>query len=330
MVKLPYDTSYGKKIYNNGIRVSLFKYLSLVDVDSLQYEYVSDSKTKLVYILGKNEDEKRLPVFDQPCLVDDLRGGNVVAIDLRAYVRAIKDGDDIVHIADVAKDSAQINFLVLYGLLSIEYYDGNLAVTSNVAKNIMASYAMFVGGVVANTLSLSMVEQVNTYCYAALYANLLLSDSDDIEEMANLTAVRAASMKLGTVLAKDAILSMFNTSDMRELYKKHGKSLDLLVELIRQGVAPEKAGLVNLVAIFNTISTMWYGPGGSKTMVLSLEYMPAWISLVVMSTADITYKRSRLTTLLSKYDKTIRIAELDKYFLKYLNEHDVSTRYNDK
>jgi len=305
MVKLPYDTSYGKKIYNNGIRVSLFKYLSLVDVDSLQYEYVSDSKTKLVFILGKNEDEKRLPVFDQPCLVDDLRGGNVVAIDLRAYVRAIKDGDDILHIADVAKDSAQINFLVLYGLLTIEYYDGNLAV-------------------------ISMVEQVNTYCYAALYANLLLSDSDDIEEMANLTAARAASMKLGTVLAKDAILSMFNTSDMRELYKKYGKSLDLLVELIRGGVAPEKAGLVNLVAIFNTISTMWYGPGGSNTMVLSLEYMPAWISLVVMSTADITYKRSRLTTLLTKYDKTIRIAELDKYFLKYLNEHDVSTRYNDK
>ena len=330
MVKLPYDTSYGKKIYNNGIRLSLFKYLSLVDVDSLQYEYVSESKTKLVFILGKNEDEKRLPVFDQPCLVDDLRGGNVVAIDLRSYIRAIKDGDDILHIADVAKDSAQINFLVLYGLLSIEYYDGHLAVTSNVAKNIMASYAMFIGGVLTNTLNLSMLEQVNTYCYAALYANLLLSDSEDIEEMANLTAVRAASVKLGTALAKDAILSMFNSSDMIELYKKHGKSLDLLVELIRQGIAPEKAGLVNLVSIFNSISTMWYGPGGSNTMVLSLEYMPAWISLVVMSTADITYKRSRLTTLLSKYDKSIRIAELDKYFLKYLNDHDVSTRYNNK
>ena len=55
---LPYETYFGSKIPVDKIKTELFKYLSTTDTSALQYEFVTDSTIKLVFITGRNETEK--------------------------------------------------------------------------------------------------------------------------------------------------------------------------------------------------------------------------------------------------------------------------------
>ena len=87
ITKLPSETSFGKRINIDKIKTELFKYLSTTDVTTLSYEYVTDSKLILAFITGRNELERELPMFEHPILIEGIRHGNCLAIDLRKYVR---------------------------------------------------------------------------------------------------------------------------------------------------------------------------------------------------------------------------------------------------
>ena len=105
---LPYETYFGSKISVDKVKQELTKYLGSVDVIPLQYEYVIDNKFKLAFIIGKNQDEKELPMWEHPILIDNIKNGPVLAIDLRRYVKNVDNTDDIMYLAEHIKDKNHV------------------------------------------------------------------------------------------------------------------------------------------------------------------------------------------------------------------------------
>lgn len=320
---LPYETYFGSKIPVDKVKTELFKYLSTTDTSALQYEFVTDSTIKLVFITGRNETEKELPMFEHPILVEKIRGGDCVVVDLRKYCKAIKPGDEFNTIAEVSKDIAHTNFSVLRGLLTVDFVNKNFGILSPGIKNITAAYGMFMTNVIGSTITLTYPEILSVELGCALYFTMISNDSEDIEHYLDITAARCSTNKMTGQLSASAIGVALGKIPLGELFHDHGKSPNLLIAIVRSLLPEDKKELISLEAIYNSISSMWFGPGGAETMVIGIEHAPTWASLVFTATTDNTFKKSRISMNLEKYSKNIKPADYAKFISQYLTSKTI-------
>lgn len=319
LVTLPYDTEYGKRIETNKIKTELFKYLSTIDASELEYDYTTDSKVKLLFITGKNEDEKRLPIWDHPILVEKLRIGDAVVIDLRKYNRSIKEGEDFLKLTDVVKDVSHLEFMLLRGLLTVDFLTENYSVVNQQMKGIMSGYSFFITNLLSTLVPLTFIEQAGVQAYVSIYTSLLTTESDDINNILAITSTRLANSKNFGSLTKTTLDKMFSRENIEDLYKQYGRTPKMLEALIKLGVNDDKKDIIDINVIYNALTNMWFGPGGNEVTIMSIEHIPTWIALQVIASTDATFKRSRLTMLLDKASKAINPQEVNKYFLNYVD-----------
>lgn len=321
---LPYETYFGSKISVDKVKQELTKYLGSVDVIPLQYEYVIDNKFKLAFIIGKNQDEKELPMWEHPILIENIKNGPVLAIDLRRYVKNVDNTDDIMYLAEHIKDKNHVDFITLRAMLTSEFLNENYCVLTPVVKNISTAFALTMSTIVGTMVNLTVTEKMYIEFVSFLYINFISSDSEDVEHICDIAAARAASSKLSGSVSKPVIDKVYSMMPIAELYKNFNKTPQLLVSLLKQALSEDKRDLVELEGIYNTIHTMWYGPGGSEAMVIAIEHLPTLAALINFATNDSSFKRTRISVLLDKFKRSIVPADLEKYFKGYIKNKTLS------
>ena len=227
ITKLPSETSFGKRINIDKIKTELFKYLSTTDVTTLSYEYVTDSKLILAFITGRNELERELPMFEHPILIEGIRHGNCLAIDLRKYVR-IQDTTSIPRtLAEITKDGGHLMFSVLRGLYTADYINGNYGILSPAIKNLTVAYSMFIANTLGSVVTLAYPEVIQVEIAAALYFTIISSDSDDMPYLKEIAAARVSTSKMTGMLSKTVVDKAYRDIPLDDLYENFGKSIDL-------------------------------------------------------------------------------------------------------
>lgn len=301
----PYSTSYGKLINKERVSKELTKYL-ISTSESRNYEFRNATDCKLIFITGNNPDEKDLPVFNQPLVFQSLKKENYVAVDLRKYVR--QNDQEFLYLQDEFKDKAGCKFLTTAACFISDFMSEDFGAYRSVYKGVTAAYAMFIAYLVDNVVKLNPAEKLALEIHVMWFANLLLIPSKDKSEYHDSIIAKISNTKLSVPTNRKMVTNVLDGKESMDL----DLSVEGLIAVIKSALPDEKKELVTEGVLLNMLANVWYGPGGNETVIMALECMPLWIALVYTCCEDLTYKRTKLSTIFEKYNKSIENKDLVK------------------
>lgn len=309
----PYQTSYGKFINIEGLKKDLVKYV-ITNNSNLNYEYLSDGNTSLVFITGYNVEEKELPLFEHPVVIEDIKGDKIVCVDVRKYVR--QHNEQALYLRDIVKDKSSLNYLVIRAIAMCDYINGDFGTYRPIYKNIALGYAVVVSNIINAIVGLNPIEKVNVELAIAFHFNTLITDSDvNGKDGAILSRLEQTKFSLPVSKKQIAItIEKLNSDD---------RSISGLITKVKEVLPEEKSSLITQGVLVNLLSNVWYGAGGSESVLMGLEHVPSWIALMYSATVDKTYKRSRLASILEMSARKLDVNEIDKFITNYIKSKTI-------
>lgn len=314
----PYHTTVGSVLQVEKIRMALLKYVSTTKNTLLNYEFISGGiesehvkVPQFIIIAGIDADEKELPIFDHPMIIRDIKGNECVCVDVRKYVRSVTDQP--ADILPLAKDLGSVMFIILRGLITVDFLAGKQYHLSG-NKVIGAAYGMFMGNIINSIIGLNPIEKMNVDIVAAFFANMQFYPNKDLNSMVEDIIGRVANsdftMKLQIKYVND-LISKINVN---------ARTIAELTENIKIAVGNGKESLIDKSSILSRLAGLWFGPGDNNSLAIGLEHMPTWIALLYATCADRNFKKSRLAIMLDKNSRQIKPAEFEKYINSYIAE----------
>lgn len=300
-----YQTSFGKMINTQKIIKELQQYLISTPCENLNYEYLTNNEAKLVFITGCNKDEKDLGIWNYPLVFKNLKDQNVIAVDLRKYVKDSKEQP--IALSQVMKDVANSNFVINSSLITSDFLTENFGEYRNNYNSITAAYSVLVSYLVNIVINLSPVEKLDVELASNYFANLLLTPGEDYKSYHSAILARMSNTKFSLPVTKKSIEATIDKLDLDGNVTIKG-----LVNIIKNVLPEEKASLINETVLLSLFGNMWYGNGGGEALVISLESMPLWISIVYTALSDKTFNKTRLSNILDKANKQINSKEFVK------------------
>lgn len=310
----PYSTSYGALINKDKVSKELVKFSITAD-KNLNYEFRNGDNCEVVFILGKNEDERSLPIFNQPMLVKNMRNEQVVYCDLRKYVKQTRE-DDVLNAGSVFKDIAACKYLVNASLIMSDFASDTLGNYRNVFGHIAMGYSVLISNIVSMAIILNPLEKLDLEIALAYYASLLLIQDNDILDHKDSIVARLSNFRFSIPVNRKNINTVVDSINSIEI----NYDVDGLINVIKHILPDEKKELLNDKILITLLSNVWYGPGNNETLIMALECMPLFISLMYSCIQDPTYKRCKVATIFDKFSKNISNKEFVRLMELVLKE----------
>lgn len=311
----PYETTYGKMLNTTTVQKELIKFNTVISGEKLNYEFGNNLNTEIMFITGYNQEEKALPIFDHPLVFNSIRGKQVIAVDFRKYVRSVNEKP--LYLKDIVKDASNLEFLVIRTLLTAEWLEGNTGILRNIDTNFASGFAMFISGLFTVIAGLNPVDKVNVeiaICHYFYNMHIVKTDRNDMQ---NNVYAKIAKTPLSLPVSIKIVDSVLKNAD------SNVENMDGLIANIKSVLNEDKVEYINGDALYSLIATMWYGPGGSETMYMSLEHIPTWVAMMGVSVSNNTFKKSRLATTLEKYSSKIKPNDVKKGLELYIKENTI-------
>lgn len=313
MIINTYETTYGRVLNISKLITSLQEYLIKTNLKNLNYEYPINEDVRLVFITGCNSDEKEITPFNHPVIVSD-RGRPTVCCDVRAYLT--KQEEQPLNLNDVTRDKGNLEFCAYRSVITADYLAGNIGLYKRYIKSVVSAYALFTSYVIDSIIKLNPGERSNIELASAYFALHNFIPNDELKDPSskslndNMLKANLGRIKIGYPVNGKYIDEVFGTLQSVE----YTGTIDNLLDYLKVAIGNEKKELINKNAFISVISNMWFGHGGPETMIMSLEHMPTWISLLYSATTNTIFKRSRFSTVLFKFSKQIDIPVFVKDF----------------
>lgn len=309
----PYLTSYGMLVNTSKIRKELLSYLASTPLRNLNYEFQDYPNTKLVFITGCIQEEKDLVVFDHPVLIE-YKGKNYVVSDIRKYIKQLSDQP--LNLTDSIRDLANATFVIDRALFLADFVDEKIGQYRRFYKSSITAYAEFMSYVANTAIPLTPTEFFAVKYVCAWFGYTLYLDSEDVDAAYDQIEAFLNTIKVGVKANKELAKTVM--AAMKEIPYK--PTIENLTDRIKAVMNPDKAKVISSNLLVNIISNMWYGHGGSETMVICLEHMPTWLSLIYVALNNNNFKKTRLATVLLKFNKDINITDYCKSIQLFTKE----------
>ena len=308
----PYETTTGRLTNTKPIVDALLNYITKNSLtDELAYEFYQGD-VEIYIITGKNEDEKELPVFNQPVFFRNIRNKESVAIDLRPYVNQNAVKGDFTKLIEVIRDKHSANFLILSMLLLIKTEVSTVDLKP-IMGNVISSLVFILSNSVRRISVLNAIDVVNLEIAIAIYGYALFNPDnklvDDIERITNIISKLKLSFPIDRRTLQEKVSLLAEHEDKLSIV-----GIPLLKNLIEIYLPEDARAVVNVDAIFSILENGWYGPDGSKSIYIAIESMPVLVALVYSMTASTMFKNSKLASILDKEKNKIGTND----FLKYM------------
>ena len=310
-----YDTTIGKTMPIDKTKEDIIKYLISVNHTNLSYEFMMDGKTKLVIICGCNENERRIPLFEHPIIINH-NNKLMVAIDVRNYVK-LEDDNCPIKLKDVVSKLPEYTNLLLRAMLTADFMDDNYEKVSGCYKSIITSFGLFIGNRINSIIGLEPIEKVAVEAISMYYMTYMLTNSTPSDNLKATNTARVLNCKASVPVPASHIRTILEPITFETL------TLDDLLAYIRAVLPIEKTSFINKNVLINSINNQWFGPGGAITLAMSLEDAAAWTSLLYSAGCESVFHRTRLAEILNKYKSNINLTDVEKIMSLYINDHIV-------
>lgn len=309
----PYKTTYGELLNTDKLKSRILSYLPHVDVSKLQYEYVNESNVKVIFITGCNDYERELPVWDHPYVFKTIYNEDMIAVDLRKYVKSTDDYPDTI--SEIAKDLSVISHIVLRAMLTADAVGDVFGIHRSLFRDASLAFSVWMTGVVNNIIPLGPEEKLHAEIILAYYYNLTLHSTDALAELDE-------SIKSRVTTSKFSIGASTKVSrKVLEGVTPKTPDMHAMLDYIKLVLPESKQRFITTESIALGTSNMWYGSGGAETVLMAIEHPPTWIALIYAAVSLKSYKRNRLSTILTMNKKLINAKEIEKLLTNYIKSY---------
>ena len=308
MVLDPYQTSYGSLLKIDKIEKMVTEYLISTTSINLNYEYAETMNVGLVFITGFDLAEQNIPAFDHP-LVINKSNRTIVVTDVRKYISKVEKQP--ISLQEVARDMGNLKFCILRSIATADLLNEEYSKYKTYSRAIGSGFGFFIGHVVDSMVRLNPLEKVNVEITAAYYMLHSLFDSKEFDNPEKYNYIRSSikailsRCKYSIPMQMAAIEAVVDK--LADL--KYGGNIDTLLSYIVEQLDNGKDKVINKQVLINAVSNMWFGHGGSETILISLEHLPTWVSLLYTVEANTMFKKTRLATILSKHATQIGLKD---------------------
>lgn len=322
MIIDPYLSTYGKVQNIAKLTQAVKEYLVKTDLRNLNYEYKQYDECNIVFITGCDELEKEIPPFNNPLILQDIKGKTKVAVDVRQYLTKLDEQP--LDLRKVAKDLGNLDFCAYRAIVTAGLVCGYFGYYKKYARSLTAAYGFLISFMIDNIVKLNPAEKINVELAAGYF---LLQNFVPEDEFGNRTNESLIHNNIIANLSKVKFSFPVNIKFIEELTSRfldieYTGTVDNLLEYVKRALQNEKSQLINKNTFLNLCGNMWYGHGKSETMIIGLEHLPTWFVLVYSGLSNTSFKRFHFGSILSKYSSKIDANTFIKEFQRDMESHN--------
>lgn len=293
-----FKNKFLKHIPIDNIKGKILSYI-LKD-DRLSYEVMGKNRD-FIFITGYNQEEKDLPVFEHPILIDGLMGKHYIAVDMRKYVKTLKEKPALL-IPELSNVSYG-KFCIMRAILTDMYLEDKTTLMV-VQDPISVLFGMTITTYIETLVALTPREKLIVEAVSYMYASSLYLDGYSKDEKRNYFRAKFKNLKLSLPILNELYDEILSVN--LDAYK-----FEHLFENIGYVIGVKKQAL-SLQSFINSISNLWFGPGQVETTLLSLEDLPTMIALYTSALSDTSLKKSRISVILDRFKRKVDIDKINK------------------
>jgi len=308
----PYKSTYGSLLNIKKIEDALIRYINVVNLNELEFEYPSTGDNRCIYITGYSDEEKELPTWEHPMVLKTMKGHTVIVNDIRRYIKKVTELPATIE--EITKDKNSIDFIVIRSLLTKDFVTGDISQHRAMFMPSTTAMGLWLSGMFNTIVALPPEEAFGVEITSSVYANTLYYNKKEVSDNIDTIIARVVSAKHVFKLSASKVkerASQYMVTD-------HGMSE--LIDNVRTAVNEDKQQFILVDSLIGAMGNVWYGPGGSETPIMSLENIPTWLALLYSAVNNRSYAKSRLGTLLNKYNRVIDSKLIIKHFDNYLKD----------
>ena len=305
MILNPYETSIGLHFNTKNLELKLSEFLIKGrDTKNLNYEYVIDKEIDVIFITGKNEDEKDLPIWNHPLFITDFRGSKKIFVDMRPYVRPKKD-EEIININSIVTNKLGFDFTIIRVIYMVLLHTNKNSI-DNISNNLAIAFSKWVSTSIKSALYLDVESVIKLEVLTLHYILCKFNDSklngNDIDNIYFKISKLHKALKGNVKYVRETCIGI-NTEP---------KDVVDLANNIRIAIKNPLVKDMTSAMIYNILSTTWFGINPNENITMSLEHIPTLIAIVGTSLESKVLKHSRLSNILNENKRTIGGDELMK------------------
>lgn len=300
-----YSGTLGTFVDTDKIEYMINEHIFTVDSD-LNYEFVED-RCKLVIITGKNDSEKALPSWSHPLVFKSTVNENIVAIDLRPYMKA--NLKDIITIRDNVNDKYNATILLYRMVFTKLIEDKETHWMSSVVPSLMEAFS----NIIATTISIILYDNVNTDAIkivSKIHFLSLINGDDDLENLIK-------------KLPREDIQNLLN-GDLSHIYNRLNNTKDLiipsttigsLVTNIKLITDSDRTNGLNVDVLSQSLTRGFYSIDSKELAFAILEDLPSLIAVLTMVISEGINSKSTFRKIMNNNKRKIHPKELSYIFM---------------
>lgn len=322
MILNPYETTYGKVVYNKNDIDKVKDYVSSVG-NELTYEFYGTSGYEQyvpAFILGKDSVEQGLPLFNQSIIYTTSHNSGWVIADLRKCISKNILRSDVTSIynSGFITNRAGLDLEIIKTLIGCELANSRGLPEFKKSYNTIAmSFAILISNLLRIKLNYGPTELMGVRMACVYYILMLFGTSNNQDAFRKTVIERMMHINYGGGIVIDS-RSKFNYLNN---IAGSGDNINMLIEAINSMLKfVSYPASINSSILLQTLSEFFKGgPNGSENIMIGLEYMPNLMALLYSSFTEKTYKHTGLTKMFEPNTKFIQPTYLVND-IKYLME----------
>ena len=298
--KTPYDTTLGKALsidktlhaLKQAIIINLsteHKINLITSMDFLPFEVNSSS--------GRYSE---VPLFAHPMLVENFKGKNYLAVDLRLVT---KEEDNKL----IIKNSTDYDFIYSRYILNFAWLNGKNTAIKNGLEFAGIVYAQWLSEIISRRFALDPRDQLILSIVTHFFYQSMFYETEELTE--NFKQLMVTQTMRATRAPSDLVMEVVDKIQPMTDIASYCENVKLVLDNIR--IKDFNNGV-----LFTIVGMSWYGLNAKETIVIALEHIPTWVAICYSALSQRTYKN---TTIYKVAERSGKRGASDEFIASYVN-----------
>ncbi len=305
-----YESDYMTDSHMEKISITLNEFLIDTEDNNLNYEVETIKDITPIFITGKNQDEKELPVWTQPLIVVGARGKKYLVTNLRGLIKNLSS--DFINLGDVAINRDAVNFHIQRAILIMIMSDGHGDDLGPVRDSIIFAFGKWLSELLGGMLMLSPMEKLDTlvicvHWYVRVMYNKTVTEDDnfDVFKTFNITT-QTGTDRSWIEKTVDGLI-------------KDPKGVDDLIVNLKRGVDTPKFNGIDKMVLYNVVGRSTFL--GVDIPSIAIDHSPTWIALMYASLNNKGYQKTKTGMILDRIKRNLNHKELTRFLENQVDDN---------
>lgn len=302
-----YDGTLGMLVDTNKITSSIINYM-INNPEPLNYEIKELDGIKIVAILGKSDDEKKIPMFQHPLIFKDMRSDDIIiALDFRLYVK--KTLDNVLNIKDVLNDKYNGMVLMQRGIFEQYLIKDDISFLLGINSNVAYGFSNFVVGILTTLVYDKSILDSVFIASMIHYYNMDINETNITKVINRLPVNEIKRLMHGDL--KDLYNRLINLTEKEE-YDLTNDTLTTLLNNISALSDNDRLKGVNEDMFISACSRGFYSINSKELAIAFIENKPTILTMTYSVLTEGINSKSILKTILNNAKHVTKPKDITK------------------